>query len=331
MKSSKDVVEIAIRRQLSAMGAREYVLSVGEHGKMINSHVDAAGVMKSVGWLRAMNAQGKNIYIKPAAPDTDLVLVDDVEYIEIERMIADGLRPAVAVETSPDNYQAWIKVGEALDSEMRRAVASVLAREYSGDLRAVSRSQPGRLAGFTNRKDKHMNTRTGAYPWVTLLHWSGHVIGAGVRDGLLARAAVVAVDDEVSTKITQMVFEQGAPTAAQIKRPARVAYEGAMRKAMNDARRDGADPDLHRCDWKVVKEMLKKGYSAAEIADAMLHESPGLLERKGGSDGAQAYVRRTLSKMQFTNPFTSPKRSGGATAAPAAAPSPQPHRGSSPE
>lgn len=312
MTSSKEVVEIAIKRQLRAMGAAEYILSVGVQDKMINSHVDTAGVMKRVDWLRASNVQGKNVYIKPAAYNTDLVLVDDVEYESIERMIADGLRPAVAVETSPDNFQAWIRVGSPLEPEMRRAVAGVIAREYGGDFGAVSKSQPGRLAGFTNRKDKYMNTRTGAYPWVTLLHWSGFEIEPGVRDDLLASAAAEVdlgdkEDTPASAIITQAVFEQGPPTAAQIKRPARVAYAGAMTYVINAARRQGQEIDLHVCDWRVCRELVKKGYSPAEIADAALYESPDLLARHRGAQAVE-YVRRTVSKSfsMFGNPFKSP-------------------------
>lgn len=314
MKSSKEVVEIAIKRQLRAMGAAEYILSVGVQDKMINSHVDTAGVMKRVDWLRASNVQGKNVYIKPAAYNTDLVLVDDVEYESIERMIADGLRPAVAVETSPDNFQAWIRVGSPLEPEMRRAVAGVIAREYGGDFGAVSKSQPGRLAGFTNRKDMYMDMMTGQRPWVTLLHWSGYIIDGGVKDALLSKAVeMTETADRAKTSsgargaAQQAIFDPGPPTAAQIKRPARDAYAGAMKYTINAARRQGQEIDLHVCDWRVCRELVKKGYSRAEIADAALHESPDLHSRHRGEQAVE-YVRRTVSKSfsMFGNPFKSP-------------------------
>lgn len=309
---SKDVVEAAVRRQLAAMGADRYVLSVGAKGKMINAQVDAAGVMKRLDWLRHENAAGKNIYIKPVG-DHDLVLIDDIEYEAIERLIADGLRPAAVAETSPNNFQSWVRVGVTLDPDMRRSVARVLARDYSGDLGAASQSQPGRLAGFTNRKDKHLNAWTGKYPWVKLEHWSGFIIAAGARDDLLRKSeSEMSEDGDVARvaigDLPPLRIDPGPPTAAQIKRPARIAYEGAMRKALNDARRAGEDPDLHRCDWKVVQELAKKGYSTAEVMDAMLSESPDLLARKGGDTAAQGYVRRTLSKIRFANPFSTGSR-----------------------
>lgn len=303
--SSKDIVETAVRRQLAAMAADKYVLSVGVAGKMINAHCDAGGVLHRLSWLRAENLRGKNIYIKPAAVDTDLVLVDDIEYGAIDQLIADGLRPAAVAETSPKNFQAWIRVGIPLDDCIRRAVARVLARGYNGDFGAVSKSQPGRLAGFTNRKEKYFDYSTGKRPWVRLMHWSGYVISEKARSGLITRGRdeIVESAEVERVDISDFAIDPGLPTAAQIKRPARAAFQGAMRKALNDAKRAGVDPDLHRCDWKVVQELAKKGYSPAEVMDAMLSESPDLLVRKGGETAAQGYVRRTMLKIRFASPF----------------------------
>lgn len=66
-------------------------------------------------------------------------------------MTADGLAPAALIETSPANYQAWIKLSEKpISAELRKALAQKLARQYGGDPAIADAQHYGRLAGFTN-------------------------------------------------------------------------------------------------------------------------------------------------------------------------------------
>ena len=39
----------------------------------------------------------------------DLTMVDDLKQKSIDRMFVSGFKPAVVVETSPGNFQAWLK------------------------------------------------------------------------------------------------------------------------------------------------------------------------------------------------------------------------------
>src|ERR1700733_3772210 len=80
-----------------------------------------------------------------------------------------GFSPAVVVETSPRNYQAWLKHPESLNKELSTAAARALAEKFGGDRGAADWRHFGRLAGFTNRKAKYQDPDTGLYPFVRLI------------------------------------------------------------------------------------------------------------------------------------------------------------------
>jgi hypothetical protein len=67
-------------------------------------------------------------------------------------MKADGFEPAVVVETSPNNFQAWLNHGLVLDATMSTRAAKHLAERFGGDPSSADWRHFGRLAGFTNPK-----------------------------------------------------------------------------------------------------------------------------------------------------------------------------------
>jgi len=95
-----------------------------------------------------MNTNGADIYIRPAESQ-GLVLVDDLGLGTLDRMDAEGCNPAAVTETSPQNYQAWVRLShDHLDTSCKPNAAvggMVLATHL--DWRHY-----GRLAGFTNHK-----------------------------------------------------------------------------------------------------------------------------------------------------------------------------------
>ena len=90
-------------------------------------------------------------------------------------MKGSGFDPAVIVETSPGNYQAWLKHPERLGKEVGTAAARALAEKFGGDRGAADWRHFGRLAGFTNRKAKYLDASTGLYPFVRLIEAGGEV------------------------------------------------------------------------------------------------------------------------------------------------------------
>ncbi|WP_311135866.1 DNA-primase RepB domain-containing protein [Providencia rettgeri] len=69
-------------------------------------------------------------------------------------------------------------MADAAGGELRGQIARTLASEYDADPASADSRHYGRLAGFTNRKDKH-TTRAGYQPWVLLRESKGKTATAG--------------------------------------------------------------------------------------------------------------------------------------------------------
>lgn len=139
----------AIARQLKAMGCDRYDIGIRDaaSGKMMNREWSAAEVLQNTPWLKRMNAQGNDVYIRPAEQERHgLVLVDDLSEFDLDDMKAEGREPALIVETSPKNYQAWVKVAQDAPAGHRGVIARKLAREYDADPASADSRHYGRLA-----------------------------------------------------------------------------------------------------------------------------------------------------------------------------------------
>ena len=72
-----------------------------------------AETLQAMPWLKRENAKGADVYVRPAGEtNAGLVLVDDLNRGQLARMKAAGLTTASVTETSPDNFQAWVRVHE---------------------------------------------------------------------------------------------------------------------------------------------------------------------------------------------------------------------------
>src|SRR2546427_2452052 len=117
-RNISDRTQEAVRRQIEAMGATRFEIGVFDPSseQMILRTWDRDTVLKSVAWLRYENLNGRNIYIRPAG-EHHLSLVDDLKSAAIQKMKKEGFVPAVLVETSPGNFQAWLNHGKQLQRE----------------------------------------------------------------------------------------------------------------------------------------------------------------------------------------------------------------------
>jgi len=111
---------------------------------------DAETIHRSIPWLRARNAGGAAIYIRPHG-EHHLSLVDDLSAQAVQQMKGSGFEPTLVVETSPGNFQAWLNHGRILDKKTSTAAARVLAERFGGDPGAADWRHFGRLAGFANK------------------------------------------------------------------------------------------------------------------------------------------------------------------------------------
>ena len=195
MASGRDRTVEAVRSQIEAMGAEVFEVGLfkpearGREPVMLPRVWDRESLLRSVGWLRHENRSGRNVYIRPKG-EHDLSLVDDLTLSSVACMIRSGFAPAVLVETSPGNYQAWLKHPERIDKEMGTAAARALAEKFGGDLGAADWRHYGRLAGLTNRKSRYRDPETGLYPFVKLIRATGEVYAEAGRFLSQVRAQV---------------------------------------------------------------------------------------------------------------------------------------------
>jgi hypothetical protein len=143
------------------------------YGQWTNQNLGPAQILAMLPQAAATNARGGNIYMRlgPRVKDSHpgIVMLDDLSVDAVEQLSRDGLQPCLVVETSPWNFQSWIRLtdGGSVPYATMGTVAKHLAKAYGGDERAVSPRQPGRVPGFTNRKPRHRQDN-GQFPFVKL-------------------------------------------------------------------------------------------------------------------------------------------------------------------
>jgi hypothetical protein len=120
-----------------------------------------------IGYLKAENANGRHILMQPA-DESRYLLADDLclERICRQHRRANGIwKPGrMVVETSPQNYQVWIRSDRELSVSEKR----YWLRRLGSDPGADPNTRWGRCPGFRNRKDKHRST-SGTYPLAKLI------------------------------------------------------------------------------------------------------------------------------------------------------------------
>lgn len=291
---------LAARRQMEGMGCNAYEIGIRDRqGRMMSRAWSSQEILTNLAWLKRENAKGADIYIRPAGQQNQgIVLVDDLSRGQVDRMKAAGLEPAVVVETSPQNLQAWVRVSEKpLHPEVATGISQALARQFEGDPNSADWRHFGRLAGFTNQKPEH-TTENGLHPWVLCHESSGKQATNGPQLVLVAEKAALdreaRAEQETRLRAARMAKEAGKhrdPTLTyQLSMKGILERFGDQWKAQNKGQ-----IDYSRLDFMISKEMAKRGYSAQDLEKALNNASPELPTRKAGHE--QDYVRRTVDAV----------------------------------
>jgi len=302
----EDRTTTAVRAQLAGMGAERYDVGAYDRPRdemLLRREWTPAQVETAVPWLKRMNAQGRDIYIRPSG-SSGLYLIDDVPAATVDRMRAEGYTPAVVVETSPGNLQAWVRVSDTpLSKEEGTAVARELAARYDGDMSSANWRHMGRVAGFTNQKKEHAQPN-GRHPYVRLHTADGK--RAPAAPALLDRAQVQATQSRRAAPGdhgdggTEPPRDQAARRAAFSRPPAGAGPVSPLgREYAHRAQRllehypNAALTDLHRLDWMVTRDVARAHPEADKEAlmRAIGEGSPRIEERKRGH--VYDYAERT--------------------------------------
>ncbi len=275
----------AVERQIEAISAEVFEVGLfkpdarDREAVMVPRVWDAGSLLRSIPWLRHENRDGRNIYIRPQG-EHPLSLVDDLTHNAIREMKASGFAPALVVETSPGNFQAWLKHAERLDKEMGTAAARTLAQRFGGDTGAADWRHYGRLSGFTNRKAKYRDPNTGLHPFVKLVEASGETYSEAPRFIEDLREKIEARHREENERRTGRGSVWSLPTR-----------ETKSIDAFRGDPRYGSDGT--RIDLAYAVYALSHGRSEAEVEAAIRSRD---LSHKGNERRQQDYIERTIKK-----------------------------------
>jgi len=283
MAQVNDRSSAAVHRQVEAMGGEVFEIGVYRaDSRESDRHMllrtwDVETLSRSIPWLKQQNREGCNIYIRPHG-EHNLSLVDDLKLDQVKVMKEAGFAPALVVETSPGNLQAWLKHPETLPRETSTIAARGLAKRFGGDKGSADWRHFGRLAGFTNRKPKYQDVGTGFFPFVKLVDATGELYKAGVW--LISRAKGYLEREHQHQEELRLKFRERGTTPPT--------------KTIEHFRADPRYSEDHtRADMAFAVYALSHGAAAGDVAAALRSRD---LSHKGNERRQIDYVERTIRK-----------------------------------
>ena len=132
--SPQDSTEQIVRNMLRAIEAPLYDVGVLSDPGMLPGldRISSHALLKRLPLLRSRNVQGSHIYLRPSGEHRYTVL-DDLEEASVSKLIADGFEPCAVIETSPGNYQAWLKHAAVIEKLSGTFAAQTLTARYGAD------------------------------------------------------------------------------------------------------------------------------------------------------------------------------------------------------
>ena len=228
--------------------------------------------------LRRENARGAHVFVRPEWPHA-LSLIDDVGVDALEEMGNTGFEPAVLVETSPNNFQAWLNHGRVLsDRFLSTLVARRLALRFGGDRGSCDWRHFGRIAGFTNQK-KERRLQNGFQPFVRLRSSKGYIYSAA--NEFLREVEAPRREQFSRRKPRELArpWQTDTPAARTITSFYADSHYGG---------------DLHRADMAWALHAAARGLSQEQIEHEILNSRD--LSKKGPPLRRLAYAMRTATK-----------------------------------
>lgn len=273
-----NMTEKIVKVQLLAMGSEYFDLGIRseiEDNMIIKIKLSKEEIIKSIGWLKFMNCRKNHIYIRPSG-NHSLCLLDDLNIETIQRMKSDGYSPAAIIETSPTNYQVWLKHEIILDKLISTKINKKLCKMFNADIGSVDYHHFGRLAGFTNPKSKYQNER-GLSPFSKLQEASGNIF----------EKSRMLIAEEIKT---ESVNPANREAVFRYRKSSNLTTITAFH------RHPKYGGDLHRADLAWATYAINNGATDEEVFNTLLDCRD--LTNKGNQQRQLAYVERTVRKAQ---------------------------------
>jgi hypothetical protein len=195
-------------------------------------------------------------------------------------MKSEGFNPALVVETSLGNFQAWVNHGEVLSRELSTRAARLLSQRFQGDPSSADWRHFGRLAGFTNRKEKHRR-EDGLSPFVKLIEASGEVY---------PQAADFVSKLREAYEIARRMPPRRAPGILPSK-------SGHLRTIADFRQRPEYQQDGNRIDMAYAIYALSHGVAEDSVRASIASRD---LDHKGPQKRQDDYIERTIQKAWTT-------------------------------
>ncbi len=252
---------------------------------------DKESLFRSLPWLRFQNMNGRNIFIRPKG-EHQLSLIDDLKIDGIGALKTAGFNPALVVQTSSGNFQAWLNHGVTLPKDLSTAVARALAEKFGGDTGAADWRHFGRLSGFSNRKEKYRQA-DGLFPFVRLME---------------ANQAVYPKAAEFVAEVRARPARDRASAEERRQRHSRsTTYDAsAGPKTIDDFRNNPMySGDGNRIDLAFAVYAASHGVPESEVRASIASRD---LSHKGNQHRQEEYIERTVQKAVGTVRTLSPSR-----------------------
>ncbi len=276
-----DRTEQAIRRTLAAVDAPIYDIGILTDRGMF-PRMDALTTTQCIArlsYLKYRNANGAHIYFRPSG-ERNFTLLDDLSLAALASLPVEGFEPCAVVETSPGNFQAWLKHSRVLSKELGTVSAQLLAQRFGADPSAADWRRYGRLPGFTNRKPQHRQD-TGLFPFVRLCKHTGEQFSAADAFELEAVRLQRMHANEQDRKRQSLRPSLGRASSLDLSRFRALAkYAGRPAAA----------------DMAFSIAAFAYGWSQSEVADALASE---YLSRNPSRSRRTAYIHRTTTKAMY--------------------------------
>ncbi len=277
-----DRTKDAVRMQAVAMGCDVFEIGLFKadaQPMMLPRIWDKDTLQRSVGWLKHQNMAGRNIYVRPNG-EHHLSLIDDLSANAVSAMKRSGFQPALVVETSPGNFQAWLKHPERLRKDLGTAAARALAERFRGDTGAADWRHFGRLAGFTNRKPKYIDPDTGLHPFVRIIEATGNAYPEA--ETFLSSVRSQLEKEQIERERVATRWERTELRSTENLKP--------IEAFRSDPKYLG---DNTRIDLAYTVYALSRGANADDVTAALRSRD---LSHKGNERRQSEYIERTFQK-----------------------------------
>lgn len=236
-----------------------------------------------------LQRRGENIYYTPLSEGRHHILIDDMSKDSLEKLYADGFRPAVVLESSPGNYQCVLtfpKLQSPHNREVGNRLTEQLNKEY-GDPKLSGCIHPHRAAGFANFKPKH-RLENGNYPRARLLQ-------AEKRE--CAKALELSRRIERECAAAEIKRQQTHPPRPAPQTPQPGSTVSAYYAHYEDIRKRITTEDLSRVDAMIAVRLRATGHSQEAVTDALLQCAPTIRQScpKRETRNWHRYAERTAA------------------------------------